>query len=160
MPLLTDPMAILAFCTGVCALVFWSATRPWGARFFRVIPSIIFIYYIPTFATTFGVIPSASAAYVWMRDYLLPFSLFILMVTADIPSILKIGPRAIVIMLIGTLGVVVGGPIAFLLFKPWLPPEAWKGMAALSGSWIGGGANFAAIKESVAAPDSIIGPII
>lgn len=160
MPVLQEPMVVLAFCTGVCAAVFWISSQPWARGFFSIVPAIIFIYYIPTFATTFSLIPSSSPAYDWMRDYLLPFSLFILMVTADIPTIIKVGPKAIIMMLVGTLGVVVGGPIAFVIFSKWLPPESWKGMAALSGSWIGGGANFAAIKESVGAPDSIIGPII
>lgn len=160
MPLLQDPMAVFTFCAAVCAFVFWSAKQPWAQRFYSIIPSIVLVYYLPTFGSTFGVIPSASPVYDWMRDYLLPFSLFILMVTADIPTILKIGPKAIVMMLFGTLGIVIGGPIAFLIFERWLPPDTWQGLAALSGSWIGGGANFAAIKESVQAPDSIIGPII
>ncbi len=160
MPVLQDPMAIFAFCTCVCAFVFWSTKQTWAKKFYSIIPSIVLIYYLPTFATTFGLIPSASPVYGWMRDYLLPFSLFILMITADIPAILKIGPKAIVMMCVGTLGIVIGGPIAFLLFSHWLPPDTWKGLAALSGSWIGGGGNFAAIKESVSAPDSIVGPII
>lgn len=160
MPLLTDPMAILAFCTLVCAAVFWAAEQPWAKGFFSVIPSIIFIYYLPTFASTWGLIPAASPVYDWMRNYLLPFSLFVLMATTDLPAILKIGPKALIMMLAGTLGIVIGGPIVLLLFHPWLPDEAWKGLAALSGSWIGGGGNFAAIKEAVNAPDEIIGPII
>ena len=63
-------------------------------------------------------------------------------------------------MLAGTLGVVVGGPLAYLVFGSALPDEAWKGLAALSGSWIGGTANLVAIAESVGTPDSIMGPII
>jgi len=160
MAYLQDPMVIFTFCACVCALVFWTAETDKGKKIFSVIPSVLFIYYIPTVATSIGFLPSSSLAYDWMRDYLLPFSIFILMMTADIPTILKIGPKAIGIMLIGTAGVVIGGPIAYLLFESWLPPDTWKGLAALSGSWIGGGANFAAIKESVQAPDSIIGPII
>lgn len=159
-PLIQQPMAVFAFCASVCGVVFWSVRLEPMKRFYSVVPSIVFVYYLPTFATTLGLIPSSSPVYDWMRDYLLPFSLFVLMVTTDIPTVLKIGPRAILIMLCGTLGVVVGGPVAFLVFSPWLPPEAWKGLAALSGSWIGGGGNFAALKEAVAAPDSIIGPII
>jgi uncharacterized membrane protein len=158
--MIQDPMAIFAVCAGICAVVFWSTTQSWTQRFYRIIPSIALIYYLPTFATTFGLLPSSSPVYVWMKDYLLPFSLFILMVTTDLPSILKIGPKAIAMMVFGTLGVVIGGPVALLIFKQWVPPDTWKGLAALSGSWIGGGANFAAIKESVGAPDSIIGPII
>ena len=153
-------MAVFAFCAAVCAFVFWSTETPWGKRIYRIIPSIILIYYLPTLASNLGVIPTSSPAYDWMRDYLLPCSLFILMVATDVPTILGIGPKAIGVMLAGTLGVIIGGPIAFLLCKSFLEPDAWKGLAALSGSWIGGGANFAAIKESVGAPDSIIGPII
>jgi uncharacterized membrane protein len=71
-----------------------------------------------------------------------------------------VGKKAILLMLFGTLGIVVGGPIAFMIFQDWLPPDAWKGVASISGSWIGGGANFAAIKESVQAPDGIAGAAI
>lgn len=137
-----DPMAVLAFCAGVCGAVFWCARQRWAGRFFAVIPSIVFVYYIPTLASTLGVIPTDSAVYDWMRDYLLPFSLFILMLTTDVPSVMKVGPKAVAMMLFGTLGVVVGGPVAYLLFSAWLPPDAWKGLAALSGSWIGGGGNY------------------
>ena len=60
----------------------------------------------------------------------------------------------------GTVGVVVGGPIVLAIFGGLLPPDAWQGMAALAGSWIGGGANFVAIAQAVDAPDTILGPII
>jgi len=63
-------------------------------------------------------------------------------------------------MLAGTFGIVIGGPIALLLLKNHLPPEAWKGLAALSGSWIGGSHNLVAISESVRTPASLLGPII
>lgn len=153
-------MSVFAVCAAVCAVVFWAETRPWGKRVFSVVPSIVFVYYLPMFASNLDVIPTSSPTYDWMRDYLLPCSLLLLMITTDLPTVLRIGPRAAVLMLVGTLGVVLGGPLAFLVFKPWLEPETWKGLAALSGSWIGGGANFAALKESVEASDTIIGPII
>ncbi|MDA2935068.1 DUF819 family protein, partial [Acidobacteria bacterium AH-259-D05] len=153
-------MAVFAFCAVTCGVVFWISSQSWAQGFFKIIPSVVLIYYVPTLASTFGFIPSNSAAYDWMRDYLLPFSLFILMITTDVSAVLRIGPRAIVMMLFGTVGVVIGGPLALLFFGHWLPPDTWKGLAALSGSWIGGGGNFAALKESVGAPDSIIGPII
>lgn len=160
MPFLQDPMAIFAFCAGLCALVLWGTKQSWAQKFFNIVPSIVLIYYLPTFAVAFKIIPINSPAYDWMRDYLLPFSLFILMLTADIPAIMKVGPKALAMMLFGTLGVIIGGPLVFMIFEAWLPPDTWKGMAALSGSWIGGSGNFAAIKEAVGAPDSITGPFI
>jgi uncharacterized membrane protein len=158
--MLTNSMEVLAACVLICALVMWTTRQPWAQKFYSVVPYIVLIYYIPTLASTMGILPSQSPAYDWMRDYLLPFSLMILMVTTDIPSVLRIGPKAVAIMLFGTLGIVIGGPVSYLLFQGFLEPESWKGLAALSGSWIGGAGNFAAIKEAVGAPDSVIGPII
>ncbi|MDH3459345.1 MAG: DUF819 family protein, partial [Gemmatimonadota bacterium] len=60
----------------------------------------------------------------------------------------------------GTVGIIIGGPVAFLAVGHWLPDQAWTGLAALSGSWIGGAANMMAIAQSVGTPDSILGPII
>lgn len=153
-------MAEITICAVICALVFWSTNQGWAKRFYKVVPSVVLIYYLPTLASTFGLIPSQSPAYDWMRDWLLPFSLFILMVTTDIPAILGIGRKAILMMLTGTLGIMLGGPVALFLFQHWLPEDSWKTLAALSGSWIGGGGNFAAIKEAVGASDAMVGPII
>lgn len=153
-------MAEITICAVICALVFWSTSQSWTEKFYKIVPSVVLIYYLPTLASTFGLLPTQSPAYDWMRDWLLPFSLFILMVTTDVPAILGIGRKAILMMLTGTLGIMLGGPIALFIFKAWLPEDSWKILAALSGSWIGGGGNFAAIKEAVGASDAMVGPII
>jgi uncharacterized membrane protein len=158
--MIQEPMAVFSFCALICAVIFWSTGLKSAKGFYRIVPSVVLVYYLPTIASTLGIIPSSSAAYDWMRDYLLPFSLFVLMVTADTRAVLRLGPKALAVMLFGTAGIVVGGPIAYLLFGGMLPPDSWKALAALSGSWIGGGGNFAAIKESVGASDTLVGPII
>ncbi len=158
--MIQEPMAVLSVCALICAAIFWSTGLKSTKGFYRIVPSVVLVYYIPTIASTLGVIPSSSLAYDWMRDYLLPFSLFILMVTADTRAVLRLGPKALVVMLFGTAGIVIGGPVVYLLFGGILPPDSWKALAALSGSWIGGGGNFAAIKESVGASDTLVGPII
>jgi uncharacterized membrane protein len=155
-----DPMAVFAFCAAICAGIYWSTRQSWMEKFYSVVPAILLVCYIPAVCTNLGVIPAQSPAYVWMSKYLLPFSLFLLTVTTDVPSALLVGRRAILVMLFGTVGVIVGGPVAFWIFQDWLPVDTWKGVAAISGSWIGGGANFAAIKESVQAPDGIAGAAI
>ena len=63
-------------------------------------------------------------------------------------------------MLIGTIGVVVGGAISLALFGPWLPADAWQGMGALSGSWIGGSANMVAVGTSIGTRDDLFGIMI
>ena len=158
--LLTDPMAVFAYLAGVLALVFFLSGLPRLQHVFKVLPPVIFAYFIPTLSTTFGITPSSSPVYDWMRSYLLLIALLLLMITIDLRAILKLGWVALVMMVTGTVGIVIGGPIALLVFGGFLPPDAWTGFAALSGSWIGGTANMVAVAESVGTPDSAFGPII
>ena len=158
--LLTDPMAIFGYLAGLMALLYWlSEVKPFS-RFFEIIPTILFVYFLPTLSTAAGITPAASPLYEWMTRYLLPVALFLLMLTVDLPAIARLGGIALVMMLAGTLGTVIGAPLTFLVFGNWLPPEAWKGLAALSGSWIGGTANLVAVAESVGTPANIMGPTI
>ena len=158
--MITETNQLFALLASVLALVFYLSTLDYLKGFFKFLPPVIWAYFLPMLLTAGGVTPLKSEVYDWMGSFLLPFSLFLLMLTVDLPAILKLGRKAITMMLAGTLGIVIGGPIAFLVFKSFLPPDAWKGFATLSGSWIGGTANLVAMKESVGAPDSIVGPII
>jgi uncharacterized membrane protein len=153
-------MAVTALCAAICAVVFWAAEHPRIAPVFRVVPAVVLVYYLPALLAGFGVLPHVNPAWDWMRDYLLPTSLFILMFTVDIPAIVRIGPRAVLMMLFGSAGVILGALLAYVTLAPWLPSDSWKMLAALCGSWIGGGGNFAAVKEAVGAGDDLVGPII
>lgn len=158
--LVQDPMMVFGTLAAVFGLVFFLSGLPAFRKIFDVVPPVLWAYFVPTLLTTFGVLPPASPVYAWMTRHLLPLALFLLMVTVDLRSVLRLGPLALTMMVAGTLGIVIGGPIVYLLFGGLLPEDAWKGFAALSGSWIGGTANLVAIKESVGAPDAIMGPII
>ena len=158
--LITDPMAVFAYIAAALGIVFWASTLPNLKKFFRIIPPIILAYFVPTISTTIGITPMASPAYDWMRTYLLPIALLLLMITVDLKAIMRLGPVALIMMVTGTVGIIIGGPIALAVFGAWLPEDAWKGFAALAGSWIGGTANMVAMKESVGTPDSLMGPVI
>jgi uncharacterized membrane protein len=158
--LLTDPMAVFAYLAAVIGVVFWLSGLRRFRTLFEVTPPVIYAYFIPTLSTTFGITPPASPTYGWMTTYLLPFALLMLMITIDLGAIWKLGTTALLMLIAGTFGIVIGGPIVYLIFGAMLPAEAWKGLAALAGSWIGGTANMVAIKESVGTPESILGPII
>jgi len=152
--------AVVGVCAVVGGLVFWVADRPWAAVVFRWVPPVLFVYYLPSVLVSLHVLPRQSEGYIWMREVLLPFSLFLLLSTTDLRAVLRVGPKALSVMLAGSVGVIVGGPVAYLLTRSWLPEEAWQGLAALAGSWIGGSGNFAAVKEAVGAPDALVGPLI
>ena len=155
-------MALAAFLAFILGIVFWledtfEAMEP----VFKYLPPVIWAYFVPMLCTTFGITPADSVVYDWMSQILLPFSLFLLMITVDVKAILRLGPTALIMMCAGTLGILIGGPIAFGVFGAFFEdPEAWKGFAALSGSWIGGTANLLAMKESVGTPDATLGPLL
>ena len=155
-----DPMSVFAFLATLVAVIFWVSGVKRFEKFFEYVPPVIFVYFLPMFATTFGLTPSASPAYDWTTRYLLPLALFLLMISIDLKSVAKLGPMALFMITAGTIGIILGGPIALAVFGSWLPEDAWKGFAALSGSWIGGTANMVAVAESVDTPESAFGPII
>jgi uncharacterized membrane protein len=159
-PLIQDPMAVLAYLAAVLATIFWLSERPRLEGVFRYLPPVIFAYFVPTISTTLGILPATSPVYDWMTRYLLPMALLLLMITVDVRSILKLGKTAVAMVLAGSLGIVLGAQVAYLVFGRWLPEEAWTGFAALSGSWIGGTANMVAIAESVGTPEEIFAPVI
>ena len=160
MPLLQDPVAVSAYLAAVLAGIFWLSGVPKLAKLFEYTPPVIYAYFVPTLSTTFGILPAESPAYGWITRHMLPFALLLLMITTDLHAIAKLGRMALIMMLTGTVGIVIGGPIAYLVFGGFLPDDAWKGFAALSGSWIGGTANMVAIAGSVGEPEGGLGPII
>ncbi len=154
-------MAIMALFTAILGFVFWLDSFEIFEPVFKYLPPVIWAYFVPMLCTTFGITPAESAIYDWMSAYLLPFSLFLLMISVDLKAILRLGPMALFMMCAGTLGIVVGGPVVFAIFGPFFDdPMAWKGFAALSGSWIGGTANMVAMKQSFGTPDSTLGPLL
>ncbi|NIP82723.1 MAG: DUF819 family protein, partial [Gemmatimonadetes bacterium] len=112
-------------------------------------------YFIPSVVATLGIISGEVCdLYFVSSRYLLPASLVLLTLSIDIQGMLRLGPKAIIMFLTGTVGIVIGGPLALLVFS-WLYPDAvgagpdavWRGMTTVAGSWIGGGANQTAMKE-------------
>ena len=158
--MLSDPTAIFIYLAGLLGTVFWLTGLPRLQPLFRVTPAVIYAYFLPALSTSLGITPASSEAYDWMVRYLLPVSLLLLMVTVDLRAVVRLGGKALVMMLAGSLGIIIGGPVALALVGRFLPADTWMGLAALGGSWIGGAPNMVAIKESVGTPDSLMGPII
>ena len=151
-----------AFLFGILALmlggIFYTAAsdHPFWKKFYRIFPIILVCYFLPSLLNSFGLVNAEeSKLYFVASRYLLPASLLLLTLSVDFRRIIALGPKALIMFATGTLGVVVGGPIAILIFSTFDPsavggegPEAvWRAMTTLAGSWIGGGANQAAMKE-------------
>jgi len=149
------PLSVLTVLLLVLAGLFLLQQNSVGRKIFSVVPLLVFCYFVPALLSNLGVVPAESELYVFIRRVLLPASLVLLVLSTDIPAVVSLGRDAVVLFLAGTASIAFGGPLAFLALG-WMFPEealdqAWRGLAALAGSWIGGGANFVAVGESTGA---------
>ncbi|MCG9963052.1 DUF819 domain-containing protein [Shewanella cutis] len=156
--LVTNDAVALGILATILGFVFYtsSSSHPFWQKFYRFIPALLLCYFLPSLLNTFGVIDGhTSQLYSVASRYLLPACLVLLILSVDLKAILGLGPKAVIMFLTGTIGIVIGGPIALLtvsFIEPSLigvdgPDAVWRGMTTLAGSWIGGGANQAAMKE-------------
>jgi uncharacterized membrane protein len=144
----------------VLAVILWLTQHQVLGKLFQVDATLIFCYFVPTTLTTLGIIPADSPLYDFVKGYVVPASLLLLILSLDVPGVLRLGPKAVIMLLAGTTRVVLGGPLSLWICKDMLPPDIWHGMTALCGSWIGDGANFAALGEIDAARDHTIGAVV
>lgn len=94
---------------------------------------------------------SGAELYYVASRFLLPASLVLLTLSIDFEKIRALGVKAVVLFFVGTLGIILGGPVALLVMSVINPEvvtgDVWRGMTTVAGSWIGGSANQAAMKE-------------
>jgi len=170
-PLITNDAVVLGILMVILGGVFRtsSSERPFWKKFYGIVPSLLLCYFLPSLLATTGVISGeVSKLYFVASRYLLPTSLVLLTLSIDLKGILRLGPKAIIMFLTGTLGIVIGGPLAILItstFAPeWVggagPDAVWRGMTTVAGSWIGGGANQAAMKEVFEVGDDLFSAMV
>ncbi len=151
---ISSPPALFAFLASVVAVMHGLARLRPLRGFFRYCPPLIWSYFVPMICSSLGLIPSASPLYEFTMRVLLPVIVLLLLIGSDTAAIARIGRKGLAMMLIGTTGIVAGAAGSFALFMHLLPagtlpPDLWKGIASLSGSWIGGSPNMAAIAGSL-----------
>ena len=145
---ITSTIGLLATLSGICAFFFWlEKSTAW--RLFQYLPPLIFIYLTPVVLLNSGVLPKETPVYDAMSQLVLPMMLVLLLLKVNVGGAVRVLGRGVGVMLFGTLGVMVGAPIALWLVKGWLGPEAWKAFGTLAGSWIGGTGNMAAVSEMI-----------
>jgi uncharacterized membrane protein len=157
-PLITNDAVIFGILMTILALVFWtnSLKHPFWVNLYKVLPLLLLCYFLPSLLTLFGIVDPATSSLPFVaKRYLLPASLVLLTVSIDLREVLKLGPKALVMFFTGTVGVILGGPIAILIVGTFHPElvggsdseAVWRGLSTVAGSWIGGGANQVAMKE-------------
>ena len=152
--LITNDAVVLGLLAITLGAIFWTSSRPSGFwhRFYSYVPALLMCYLVPAIYNSIGLVDgNASGLYPMARDYLLPSSLVLLCIAIDMGAVLRLGPKAVIMFLVGTFGVMLGAVVSLLAMGVIHPEsvsgDTWRGMTTVAGSWIGGGANQAAMKE-------------
>lgn len=170
-PVFTNDAVVLGILLLILALIFVtsSSDNPKWQKFYTFVPSLLLCYFIPSIFNSLGLISGEeSNLYFVASRYLLPASLVLLTLSIDFKGIIGLGPKAIIMFLAGTLGIVIGGPLAVLTagyFAPELvggegPEALWRGLSTVAGSWIGGGANQTAMYEVFDPSDNLFSAMV
>ena len=157
-PIFTNDAIVLGLLMLALGFVFLTSSKKTGfwAKFYKVIPALLMCYLIPAILNSLNIISDeTSQLYFVASRFLLPASLVLMTLSIDLKAIYNLGPKALIMFFTGTIGIIIGGPIAVLIFSVISPetiggvgPDAvWRGLSTLAGSWIGGGANQAAMLE-------------
>lgn len=165
--LITNDAVVLGTLAVVLGFVFWTSSRErgWWKKFYGVVPALLLCYLIPSVLNSIGLIDGkGSGLYPMARDYLLPSSLVLLCIAIDFGAIVRLGPKAVIMFLTGTFGVMAGAAVAFmamgLIHPEVVAGDTWRGMTTVAGSWIGGGANQAAMKEVFGVDATLFGQFV
>ena len=165
-PLISHDGIVLGILLTVLAVLFYASdsSRPFWKKFFTFVPSLLLCYIIPALLNSYNIVSGAtSQLYPIASQVLLPASLVLLTAMADLRAILKLGRNALVVFFAGTIGIIIGGPIALAIVsglsetfrEQAIQQELWKGLVTICGSWIGGSSSQLALKEIYGCSESL-----
>lgn len=154
----TNDAIVFGLLAVALAGVFYTSNQKSGFwySFYKVIPALLMCYLLPAIFNSLGLISDDSSQLYYVASrYLLPASLVLMTLSINLKAIANLGVKALVMFFTGTVGIIIGGPIAILLISLVSPETVggadfdavWRGLSTLAGSWIGGGANQAAMLE-------------
>jgi len=170
-PLFTNDTIVFGLLMLALGFIFYTSSKKDGfwSKFYGIVPALFVAYMLPAVFTTAGFIAPewqtvsetgevsehSTSLYYMSSRYLLPAALVLMTLSIDLKAVFNLGWKALVMFFTGTIGIIIGGPIAILLISMVSPetvggagPDAvWRGLATLAGSWIGGGANQTAMLE-------------
>jgi len=157
-PVFTNDAIVFGLLMLALGFVFYTSSKKEGfwKKFYGIVPALLMCYLIPAIFNSLGLIDdTTSQLYFVASRYLLPAALVLMTLSIDLKAIFNLGPKALIMFFAGTVGIIIGGPLALIIVSAISPetvggvgPDAiWRGLSTIAGSWIGGGANQAAMLE-------------
>ena len=139
-----DIWLLMAFLVGWAAIsIYLEQHYQWASKVTGSIIALVGAMVL----SNLKVIPTQSPVWDGVWNYVVPVAVPLLLFKADLKSIWSKSGRTFLIFNIGAVGTVLGAFLAFFLVGKWVP-EAAKVAGMMTGSYIGGGINFAAMSAA------------
>ena len=140
--MITDPVAILVVLAGV---VYVAVQLDRQFKVFRALGSALVSILLAMALSNAGFLPDTSPTYQFLSSTGVSVAIVLILLTVDVRSVLSAGPQMLVAFLIGAVGTALGAVSAALALSGLVGPETWKLAGQYTGTYTGGGVNFAAL---------------
>lgn len=149
---ITDDTIVFGILMGMLGLIFYTSNQKssFFKKFYTILPPLLLCYFLPGLLNSFGIISGEHSKIGYVSsNYLLPACLVLFTLNLNLKELWAMRKNAGIMFFTGTIGIILGGPLAVWIMSLFAPEvvdgETWKALATLAGSWIGGGANQAAL---------------
>ena len=139
--------AIWAVLIALAGFGFWCERFPWGRKY----SGVMLLITAAIVLANLRIIPTVAPVYDVVWDYLVPIAIPLLLFEADLKRIVRESGPTLIAFMIGSATVVAGVTIGVFLFD--LGPREAELAGIFTGTYIGGGLNFAAVAEATGMQD-------
>ena len=141
-----DPLIILFALAGVVLVALWLEKQ--GAVF-RKFGAAAIVIMIGLVLSNLGVIPGESPVYEFLMGRGVLAGIVLILINVNLDSLRTAGKPMLIAFALGALGSAAGALAMAASLRGPIGEEAWKLSGQFSGTYIGGGMNFAAIGQAL-----------
>lgn len=151
--MISNGFTYVAFLLFMAAVLVTAEKNAKGAlkKFFSFAPPVVLCYLLSMVFCTLNVwdMEATKPAYSALKNPLTYAMVFTMLLRCDIRKIIKLGPKMLIGFFSASLTIMVGFVVAFAIMKGAIGSNAWMGLGALCGSWLGGSGNMVAVQAAL-----------
>lgn len=143
--MVTDPVAVFVVLAVVVLVALELEAR---VAMFRSLGAALVGILLGMLLSNIGLLPGTSPTYDLLMGPAVNVGIALILLGVDVKSVLQAGPRMLAAFAIGAAGTTVGAVTGALVLSESVGPEAWKLAGQFTGTYTGGGVNFAALGRA------------
>ncbi len=138
-------------CLIALAAILIGLEKKTKSKFFQYVPPVVLLYLTCMVLCTLNAwdLAATKPAYGVLKNNILYAMIFLMLLRCDVRKIFKLGPRMLGGFFAASVSIGFGFVATYAIFHTQLGSEAWRALAALCGSWMGGSGNMIAIQAAL-----------